>query len=124
MTTTMTTTTQHTEDTELDVDDLVLKRASIDEAIARLQDEKDIVNARIIEELGDGTHETRHAKVVISRRGTLNNKKLEEAYPQEQFPQLYTTTTKLATDQVKKEFAPAALESFKTYSAPSVTIKA
>lgn len=106
------------------VDDLVLERVAIDEKIARLQEQKDLVNAQLIEQLGDGTHNLAHAKVVISRRGTLDTGRIEAAYPAEQFPQLYATTTKLALDAVKKQFAPLALEEFKTYSAPSVTVKA
>ena len=114
------TTTPHTEQT---VDNLVLRRVELDDLIARATEEKQTINLQIIEKLGDGTHETQHAKVVIARRGTLDAKQLEAAYPAEQFPQLYTTSTRLDTAQVKKEFAPTALEQFKTYSAPSVTIK-
>lgn len=113
----MNTTTQAT------TEDLVLARVNLDEKIARLQEEKDRINAELIKQLGDGTHNLAHAKVVISRRGTLDTKKLEAAYPADLYPQLYATTTKLATDLVKREFAPTALEAFKTYSAPSVTIR-
>lgn len=117
-------TTNSITDAALNVDDLVLQRVHIDDQIARLQEQKELVNAQLINQLGDGTHPTKHAKIVISRRGTLDAKKIEAAYPADQFEQLYTTSTKLDTAKVKKEFAPAALESFKTYSAPSVTIKA
>lgn len=50
----------------------------------------------------------------------LDTKKIEGAYPAEQFPQLYEA--RLSTAAVKKQFAPAALETFQTQSAPTVRI--
>lgn len=109
--------------TEQHVDEWVLRRVELDEIIARANEEKQTLNTQLAEKLGDGTHETRHAKVVVSRRGTLDQKRLEADYPATEYPQLYATTTRLDTGSVKDAFAPSALEQYKTYSAPSVTIK-
>ena len=110
-----------TQSTDITVDELVLRRVELDAIIARANEEKQTINLQLIEELGEGTHEHAHARIMISRRGTLDAKKLETAFPAEQYPQLYTQ--KLSTDDVKKQFAPAALEQYKSYSAPSVTIR-
>lgn len=107
--------------TEQHVDEWVLRRVELDEIIARANEEKQTLNGQLIEVLGDGTHETKHARVMISRRGTVDKGKLSADYPAEQFPALYEHT--LSTEAMKTQFAPAALEQYKVYSAPSVTIK-
>lgn len=107
--------------TEQHVDEWVLRRVELDAIIARANEEKQALNSQLIEALGDGTHETKHARVLISRRGTVDKSKLAVDYPATEFPMLYEPT--LSTEAMKKQFAPAALEKYKTYSAPSVTIK-
>lgn len=107
--------------TDQHVDQWVLRRVELDAIIARANEEKQLLNGHLIEKLGLGTHEHAHARITISRRGALDAAKLEAAFNPEQYPQLYVQ--KLSTDAVKKNFAPAALEQYKSYSAPSVTIK-
>lgn len=107
--------------TEQHVDEWVLRRVELDAIIARANEEKQLLNSSLIDALGDGTHETRHAKVVIARRGTVDKDRLAADYPAEQFPGLYESV--LSTTAMKKQFAPAALDAYKSYSAPSVTIK-
>ena len=107
--------------TEQHVDEWVLRRVELDAIIARATEEKQQLNQQLIEKLGDGTHETRHARVIVSRRGTIDAKKLATDYPAVQYPTLYKHV--IDNDRVKAEFAPTALEPYKSFSAPSVTIK-
>lgn len=107
--------------TEQHVDEWVLRRVELDAIIARATEEKQALNGSLIEALGDGTHETKHARVMISRRGVVDKTKLAADYPADQYPALYEAG--ISTDAMKKQFAPAALEQYKSYSAPTVTVK-
>lgn len=107
--------------TDEHVGEWILRLAELKAMEERIKDEKDTLHARLIEKLGDGTHKHEHATVTISRRGTVDKKKLAVDYPAENFPTLYESV--ISTEAMKQQFAPAALETYKTYSAPSVTIR-
>ncbi|QZY52900.1 hypothetical protein [Leucobacter tenebrionis] len=107
--------------TDAHVGEWILRLAELKAMAERIKEEKETLDARLVEALGEGTHKHEHATVTISRRGTVDKKRLAADYPAESFPTLYEPV--ISTDAMKQQFAPAALEPYKTYSAPSVTIR-
>lgn len=103
--------------------DLVAERASLKADVEHINDRIAQIDAQLIDRLGVGTHSVDGTKVEIREYSRMNNAALEAAYPAAQYPDLYTTKTALNSDAVKRQFAPAALEQFKTRGAKSVVIK-
>lgn len=104
--------------------DLLARRAVLRADAEFIQDELEQIDAALILRLETvGTHVVDGVKVEIREYSRTDYKALEAAYPAAEFPQLYAAVTVLDQDVVKREFAPAALDSFKVRGKKSVVIK-
>lgn len=112
--------------------DMTLENAAawitnLDEQINQLQEQKEGLQAWILTQMGPGDREQAGDYLVTIRRGPrrLNTKRFEEAYPAEDFPQLYVTKTSVDNTAVKQQFAEQFLEDNGLYTTgrASVVIK-
>lgn len=101
---------------------LVERRATLKADAEYITDEIETIDAQLIELLGGtaGTFDVAGTKVQVREYSRTDLKKLAEAYPADQFPQLYATAIDAAA--VKSAFAPAALEPFVVRGKKSVVV--
>lgn len=103
------------------IEQLVIERAKLtndrDALIERIAE----LDALITHHLPIGTHTVVDHKVVITTPSRLDPKKLEQAYPVAQHPELYKPA--IDTAAVKARIAPLELERYKTASRPQVRVQ-
>lgn len=104
-----------------DLADLAGAYASINAKIEELQEAKESIRDQIITLAGGfGTKAAGNLKVQIRHNRRLNQGRLIEAYPADEFPDLYKPTPD--TTALKRYIAPAALEEFYDEGAPVVVV--
>lgn len=118
----MTETTTNAQTTDEQLRALAIERLDLAAEIAERKERIEQIDEVLLQRISEPRTDLLPGFKVRVQHGArrLDAKKIEQAYPAAQFPQLYAA--KLDTSAVKKEFAPAALETFQTQSAPTVRI--
>lgn len=101
----------------------VAERASLKADAEHITERIAQIDAQLTERLPVGTHDIDGAKVQVREYSRLDTEWIAAEYPQEQYPQLYKTTTGVDLAAVKKQFAPAVLEEHQVRGAKSVVVK-
>ncbi|WP_159622707.1 hypothetical protein [Ruania rhizosphaerae] len=108
-------------DRQLRIEQLVLEHAKTDADIKALTDRKAELKALIADELDEGKHPFGEYDAVVTCPMRLDTAALAKDYPITQHPNLYKAS--LDTAEVKKRFAPAALDEYRSPGAKVVTIR-
>jgi hypothetical protein len=93
---------------------------TIDEQIARLNDEKSLIQDRL-RTLEYGNHDAGDWTVQVQHNRRLDAARIAERYPVAQYPHLYEP--KISTAAVKEYFAPVELEQYQIEGAPKLVVK-
>lgn len=104
-------------------EELVADRASLKADAEHIAERIAEIDAQLTDRLTVGTHDIDGTKVQIREFSRLDSDWIAAEYPQEQYPQLYKTTTGVDLAAVKKQFAPAVLEEHQVRGAKSVVVK-
>jgi hypothetical protein len=104
-------------------EELVADRASLKADAEHIAERIAQIDALLTERLPVGTHDIDGMKVQVREYSRLDTDWVAKEYPQEQYPQLYKTTTGVDLAAVKKQFAPAVLDEHQVRGAKSVVVK-
>lgn len=104
-------------------EELVADRASLKADAEHIAERIAQIDALLTERLPVGTHDIDGVKVQVREYARLDTDWIATEYPQEQYPQLYKTTTGVDLAAVKKQFAPAVLDEHQVRGAKSVVVK-
>lgn len=98
----------------------VARRVEIEEQIARLKGEMDMINDRLRVQ-PYGNHDAGDWQLQIQHNRRLDAERISQRFPVAQYPHLYKPT--IDTAAVKENFAPIELEKFYIEGAAKVVVR-